>query len=643
MDKNAELLKMLKQLVGGDEVSGVKDRAAYFINKNIREPLGAPKMALEAHEDDVLELPIPGSTERVRVARNDVSDEEWEEYKKQADHVVERTKGSAKGLPVVRTDEGGKLDHGVAMVGDAIDRHYGKPTPAAPGPTDPRGNATALAVGGGSGLLGAGKFAQDAMLQASLQAAPQELPADAPISERERTPEEFDKMLPYGPQAGRSVGVPENVAGVKMPDPAPPQDPALAGFSMSMQVPGAGLGPSGVPGVMKRIDEATKVEAKAIQSAADLEGQRLKRQGELTNQAIDQSLDAERKIAHVRQTRQAALEDYQKSYQSVVNKLNDPSMVVDPNRYWNDKGTGGKVLAAVSILLGGLGQGTFAALGIKKDNDALRIIQEAIRQDVEVQKTNIENKRAGLRDEAAGRRELYEMFRQEGQDEISAMRSEEAAKIDIVQRQIENLANEMGTAEAKAKADVLLAQLEKQKLSGPLMQGTQHVDNMAVQRAELGLKKFAISAKLAAAKANGGQPMRGQMADRITDLKNALGRAKDMSTEFKKSASNLLDKVWGLVPLTDAGKYDAKRTAAIQLIGKALEGGVLREGDMPRYEKMIAKAGDFATGEERWDFLIKELERDLGNTLDSYGRAGFNTGGYAGFSEDDIDTSDLEL
>ncbi len=64
---------------------------------------------------------------------------------------------------------------------------------------------------------------------------------------------------------------------------------------------------------------------------------------------------------------------------------------------------------------------------------------------------------------------------------------------------------------------------------------------------------------------------------------------------------------------------------AVQLIGRALEGGKLAEGDIGRYQAMIPKAGDLR-GEERWDQLIKELEQRLGTDVASFRNAGFDTG-----------------
>lgn len=63
---------------------------------------------------------------------------------------------------------------------------------------------------------------------------------------------------------------------------------------------------------------------------------------------------------------------------------------IDTNHYWADKTTGDKVLAGISILLGGLGAGLTGG-----PNIALQMIDKAITRDIDAQKANLEQQRAG--------------------------------------------------------------------------------------------------------------------------------------------------------------------------------------------------------------------------------------------------------
>ena len=56
---------------------------------------------------------------------------------------------------------------------------------------------------------------------------------------------------------------------------------------------------------------------------------------------------------------------------------------VDPHRYWDSLSTGNKVSASIGIILGGIGAGM-----MRGDNQALKVIDQAINQDIDAQKTN---------------------------------------------------------------------------------------------------------------------------------------------------------------------------------------------------------------------------------------------------------------
>jgi hypothetical protein len=60
---------------------------------------------------------------------------------------------------------------------------------------------------------------------------------------------------------------------------------------------------------------------------------------------------------------------------------------IDPDRYWNHKSTGGKILAGIGIILGGLGQGLMRG----HSNQAMDVINRAIDQDIDAQKEHINN------------------------------------------------------------------------------------------------------------------------------------------------------------------------------------------------------------------------------------------------------------
>lgn len=69
------------------------------------------------------------------------------------------------------------------------------------------------------------------------------------------------------------------------------------------------------------------------------------------------------------------------------NELSDPEKQIDSNRYWDNKSTGNKVLAAIAVALGGMGSQWTGGRNL-----ALDTINGAINRDLESQKLNISNK-----------------------------------------------------------------------------------------------------------------------------------------------------------------------------------------------------------------------------------------------------------
>jgi hypothetical protein len=697
-DKNAELMDFLHRLAGGDEVEGVADRAAYFLNKNVREPLGAPPIAYKGREGDYVEVNLPGSSERIKIARNAVSDQDWEDYKAYAakgdgvsgSTIVESGPRAAPPKPnerVARVDSKGEPVAPIVLPGKSF---YPDEPPAQEKPSG----------SGGGGFWGA---AQRALMATVTQATPvtdrkdeswgagmkrqaaeanaaqgeplvtfgrpdpvddrtlraaervfqranippaaegvdgydtQDLEALARSGGREFAPDSrlsgaqretlIDRVAPgqslRSPEAlkaERGAVSPDEV--VLSPSPDAPPGTALAGLSFAAKIPGAGVGPSALDGVEKRMDDTAAQQAEALRTQAGLEGERLDATAKLQQKGIDDSLAGQKRIQQTMELRRAAVDDVQRSYEKTIARMNDPSEVVDPNRFWNSRTTGQKVLAAISIMLGGMGQGTFAAMGLKPDNGALDIIRDAIKQDLEVQQTNIENRRGQLKDIASGQRELFNMFRQTGMDEIESLRSEEAAKIDLVQRQIEQLATQMGSPEAKQKAELAIATLDQEK-NKIFAQIGQHRDSFALGKAELAMKKYIAEIKLAKGP-GAGQPIRGAQAVELADIKTAHDQITALEKRFA-GVSGIFNKAKGGIPTTEANKYNAEAKLAMRKIALKIDQSVLQKHDIEDWEKWWPFAGDL-NGKGKLELIKTMLRESYNNRVQTYGATGFNTG-----------------
>lgn len=120
---------------------------------------------------------------------------------------------------------------------------------------------------------------------------------------------------------------------------------------------------------------------------------------------------------------------------------------IDPNRIWSNATTGNRVMAGVSLLLGGLSQGLSGA----KTNPAMDVINNAIDRDIDAQKAELGKKQNLLSLNLAKYGRLDQAF--------------QATKMQIMavtQAQINQQAAKMGSKQALAAAQVATGQMDVQ-------------------------------------------------------------------------------------------------------------------------------------------------------------------------------------
>ena len=117
----------------------------------------------------------------------------------------------------------------------------------------------------------------------------------------------------------------------------------------------------------------------------------------------------------------------------------------DPNRLWGSMDTGRKILAAASLLLGGVAVG---ASGLRIENGAYQVLDKAIQRDIEAQRQNLGRKKSILAD-----------YRKAGLDLDSAFKMTSAFYKDLAATQLEAVKGRYTGQAAQAKADALIAQL----------------------------------------------------------------------------------------------------------------------------------------------------------------------------------------
>lgn len=229
----------------------------------------------------------------------------------------------------------------------------------------------------------------------------------------------------WSPEAGAPAAAPEATA-----DTTPPYLKMMQEMAASGQPPSFAMPPEIMSGYQK-MQQGTMAQAQAHADAA-MEQARL-----YDEQAKDLELQ---QIAYRKQTEKldSEIADLQKGI---------ATQKIDPNRIWTNTNTGNRVLANISLLLGGLSQGLTGG----KSNPAMDVINNAIDRDIDAQKAELGKKQNLLSLNLAKYGRLDQAF--------------QATKMQIMavtQAQINQQAAKMGSKQALAAAQVASGQMDVQ-------------------------------------------------------------------------------------------------------------------------------------------------------------------------------------
>jgi hypothetical protein len=128
------------------------------------------------------------------------------------------------------------------------------------------------------------------------------------------------------------------------------------------------------------------------------------------------------------------------------------SAKIDQNHFWSSRTTGQKISAAIGIALGGIGQGLMKS----NSNAAMDIITHAIDRDIDAQKANLANKRAGFEAQTG----LYGMVQKNFQDERQARLAARSLGLQAAEMQLKSIAAKAQSPEIAAQYQALLGQMQ---------------------------------------------------------------------------------------------------------------------------------------------------------------------------------------
>jgi hypothetical protein len=324
-------------------------------------------------------------------------------------------------------------------------------------------------------------------------------------------------------------------------------------------------------------------------------------------------------------SRMADLDDISKQ----LNSQEFTNAKIDNNRLWNDASTGQKILAGLSIALGGYG----GALSGKGDNKALDIINKAIDRDIESQKFNIQQKTANLKDRANMTSNMLSTLRQKYGDDLQAESALRAIQIQQTQLKLQQFASRTESKTVQENAKYVNAGLEREKQVA--------LQSLKAQSAlQAKISNLSAGETLSAAEeAMLPKEMReAYISQRERTVNGFIGQTKDKesASEMQKvvaSSQPAIDAVRQLQEFTKNGmnwspEKRAQAATQLQLVVGKLREPLLGPGTMQQeeYKRLLSAVGNpdelMSYGKAqraRLNLVLKNLESDLETKAKAYG------------------------
>lgn len=416
--------------------------------------------------------------------------------------------------------------------------------------------------------------------------APQEMQAAGQVGEA---------IEPQGPAASQ---IPQAQPQSAMPAPAGPSQPQLL-QQTTQYTPGVKLDPMAQS--LQRI--AGMEQQDAVQKMAEAQAEQSRY---TANVLHTQNLQIENNIKQ-EQARQAEIDtrakEAQGQYELALKDYSD-NKKVNPNRYMESLGTGGRVLATIAQAFG-----AFGAAITHSPNFAAESIQRAIDADIRAQEHDIASRKEGVG--LAQNRVAY--FRQRGLDAQSAASAARVSLLQEAQQKIAEFSAQIGEKQQLAVGQQMAAQLQARE--------AQEMQNNFV--AQQG--KATTQSVRGYPAAGGGKQLPANESEKLGTANSAIEAAKKTYDDWNKSASGVYGFITSFFPNTDASRYANGRAMAKQIIGSYLEGGVLRKEDEAKYDRYLPERGESeATALDKRNKLIALIATRAEAQRKAHAQAGYN-------------------
>jgi hypothetical protein len=380
----------------------------------------------------------------------------------------------------------------------------------------------------------------------------------------------------------------------------------------------------------KGLTEAIEGQEEALRRERNLAQQQATQEAMLGRERIQQWETMQTEQAQKEQMRQQRLDTDMQKLRTTLDDIQKSK--IDPSRFYKKPdGTrdyGKTILAGVAVALGALGEQMQGRGG----NPALDIIQRSIDRDIEAQRADLANRRAGVGLEMNLLGQMRAQFADERQAETAAriamldtyeMKLSQVAaqsKSELIQRRYEKQMADIGVQKAKLQSDFEQSSLQQ------AMQETQAAFGMEATRQQLGMQRLGMAAKMA----GGGAPPRmgGYVPYRSTSeaeqkearkVMGGKGRAVTALEHMISLRRQFKSELWPA--------YVSENAATLKTIGRDLmlklkdyyDMGALQEHEMEMMREMVPDPTSWGNVLPQLNSLLEVAKRDLDFEMDLRG------------------------
>ena len=236
---------------------------------------------------------------------------------------------------------------------------------------------------------------------------------------------------------------------------------------------------------------------------------------------------------------------------------------IDPNRFWNQSSTWNKVLAGISIALGGLGSGATGGV-----NRAFEIINGAVADDIKAQEANISNDYKNI----SGRAALTQLKLKSVGDYLSSL--SQKTQDALTSAKLEQLNTLVETQQAATE--------KQRQISAALKEGRDIEISMLPEAEQKRAVRFSDNS-IGVLTNEKDKP---KVIDALRDTANFNRNANILITLLEKAKNNPVDAVLISTPLSESGSL---ANSALQSIIGSLNKQILGGGPIRLEEREILK------------------------------------------------------